>query len=183
MFQQYLEAGKVVTTHGVRGEVKLELWCGELALLQGVKTLYRTAQGAKPLAVEALRGAGSMAIAKFAGVADMDAARALVGTVLYFDRADVRLPEGVCFIVDLLGCEVRDADTGRVYGTVKRIDRPGPQDIYTVLTPEGKEYLFPGVPAFLKEKNPAQGYILVTPIPGLLDDDVLLDRPAPGQEG
>ena len=25
--QKYLEAGKVVTTHGVRGEMKLELWC------------------------------------------------------------------------------------------------------------------------------------------------------------
>ena len=29
--QQYLEAGKVVTTHGVRGEMKLELWCDGVA--------------------------------------------------------------------------------------------------------------------------------------------------------
>lgn len=182
MFQQYLEAGRIVTTHGVRGEVKMELWCGELSLLKNAKTLYRSAQGSRPLAVASLRGAGGMALAKFAGVDDMDAARALVGTVLYFDRDDVRLPAGTCFIADLLGCQVRDADTGRVYGVIKSIDHPGPQDIYTVQAPDGREYLFPGVPAFLKEKNPAQGYILVTPIPGLFDDDVVLDKPGAQEE-
>ena len=34
--QQYLEAGKVVTTHGVRGEMKLELWCDGVAFLKKV---------------------------------------------------------------------------------------------------------------------------------------------------
>lgn len=182
MFQQYLEAGKIVTTHGVRGEVKMELWCGELSLLRGVRTLYGTAQGGRPLTVAGLRGAGSMAIARFAGVEDMDAARALVGRVLYFDRADVKLPQGIYYIADLIGCEVRDADTGRVYGKVKSITHPGPQDIYTVQGPDGREHMIPGVPAFLKEKNPAEGYILVTPIPGLFDDDVMLDRPDGGED-
>ncbi len=32
--QQYLEAGKVVTTHGVRGEMKLELWCDGVDFLK-----------------------------------------------------------------------------------------------------------------------------------------------------
>ena len=50
------------------------------------------------------------------------------------------------------------------------------QDIYTVKSPSGKEYMFPGVDAFLKERNPPEGYILVTPIPGLLDDDFDSER-------
>ena len=45
-----------------------------------------------------------------------------------------------------------------------------------VNAPNGKEYLFPGVDAFLKERNPPEGYILVTPIPGLLDDDCDSER-------
>ena len=36
--------------------------------------------------------------------------------------------------------------------------------------------MFPGVDAFLKERNPPEGYILVTPIPGLLDDDCDSER-------
>ena len=35
--QQYLEAGKVVTTHGVRGEMKLELWCDGVDFLKKVQ--------------------------------------------------------------------------------------------------------------------------------------------------
>ena len=40
-----------------------------------------------------------------------------------------------------------------------------------MLAPSGKTYLFPGVPAFLKAQVPEEGYILVTPIPGLLDEE------------
>ena len=40
--QKYLEAGKVVTTHGVRGEMKLELWCDGVAFLKKVGRLYTT---------------------------------------------------------------------------------------------------------------------------------------------
>ena len=43
--QKYLEAGKVVTTHGVRGEMKLELWCDGAAFLKKVGRLYTTPQG------------------------------------------------------------------------------------------------------------------------------------------
>lgn len=179
MIRPYLEAGKLVTTHGVRGELKMELWCGEAALLRRAKTLYGTADGGRPVQVHSLRQLpGSMALIKLAGVEDMDAARRMVGSMLYFDRNDVKLARGVCFISDLLGCEVRDADTGRVYGTVKSITHPGPQDIYTVTTPDG-ERMFPGVPAFLKAKCPEEGYILVTPIPGMFDDDAVVDKPQP----
>ena len=38
--QQYLEAGKVVTTHGVRGEMKLELWCDGVDFLKKTGRLY-----------------------------------------------------------------------------------------------------------------------------------------------
>ena len=86
------------------------------------------------------------------------------------------LAPGRWYVADLIGCEVRDADTGKVYGVVTSVDRPGPQDIYTVKAPNGKEYMFPGVDAFLKERNPPEGYITVTPIPGLLDDGAASER-------
>ena len=157
--QQYLEAGKVVTTHGVRGEMKLELWCDGVDFLKKAGRLFPSAQGGQ-----------------LEGVNDMDAARALRGQVFYFDRNDATLPAGRWYVADLIGCEVRDADTGKVYGVVTSVDHPGAQDIYTVKSPSGKEYMFPGVDAFLKERNPPEGYILVTPIPGLLDDDFDSER-------
>ena len=160
--QQYLEAGKVVTTHGVRGEMKLELWCDGVDFLKKVGRLYPSAQGGKAYKILSIRPQGQMALLQLEGVSDMDAARAL--------------PAGRWYVADLIGCEVRDADTGKVYGVVTSVDHPGAQDIYTVKTPGGKEYMFPGVDAFLKERNPPEGYILVTPIPGLLDDDFDSER-------
>ena len=163
--QQYLEAGKVVTTHGVRGEMKLELWCDGVDFLKKAGRLYASAKGGKCYNITSIRPPGQMALLQLEGVNDMDAARALRGQVFYFDRSDATLPEGRWYVADLIGCEVRDADTGKVYGVVTSVDHPGAQDIYTVKSPSGKEYMFPGVDAFLKERNPPEGYILVTPPP------------------
>ena len=153
--QKYLEAGKVVTTHGVRGEMKLELWCDGVAFLKKVGRLYTTPQGGRCYKITSIRPQGQMALLQLEGVSDMDAS---------WYRADY--PDS----------EVRDADTGKVYGVVTSVDHPGAQDIYTVKAPSGKEYMFPGVDAFLKERNPPEGYLLVTPIPGLLDDDFDSER-------
>ena len=148
--QQYLEAGKVVTTHGVRGEMKLELWCDGVDFLKKAGRLYASAKGGKCYNITSIRPQGQMALLQLEGVNDMDAARALRGQVFYFDRSDATLPEGRWYVADLIGCEVRDADTGKVYGVVTSVDHPGAQDIYTVKSPSGKEYMFPGVDAFLQ---------------------------------
>lgn len=181
MLQQYLEAGRIVTTHGVRGEMKLEVWCDGPQQLRGVKTLWR-GPGTGPLRVRSLRAAGQAALLCLEGVDDLDAARALRGTVLYFDRAEAPLPAGRWFRADLIGCEVVDAHTGVCYGVVTDLQHPGPQDIYTVRTPAGSEYLLPGVPAFIHTQDPEHGRILVTPIPGLLDGDAAVEPPEPGAE-
>ena len=131
--QQYLEAGKVVTTHGVRGEMKLELWCDGVDFLKKVGRLYPSAQGGKAYKILSIRPQGQMALLQLEGVSDMDAARALRGQVFYFDRNDATLPAGRWYVADLIGCEVRDADTGKVYGVVTSVDHPGAQDIYTCL--------------------------------------------------
>ena len=60
--QQYLEAGKVVTTHGVRGEMKLELWCDGVAFLKKVGRLYASAQGGRCYKIVSIRPQGQMAL-------------------------------------------------------------------------------------------------------------------------
>ena len=174
--QNYLPACKIVSTHGVRGEMKALPLCDGAAFLAKFKRLFTSADGAGETRVLGVRAQGNVILLRLDGVNDMDAARALRGQVFYFDRSDATLPEGRWYVADLIGCEVRDADTGKVYGVVTSVDHPGAQDIYTVKSPSGKEYMFPGVDAFLKERNPPEGYILVTPIPGLLDDDFDSER-------
>lgn len=123
--QKYLEAGKVVTTHGVRGEMKLELWCDGVAFLKKVGRLYTTPQGGRCYKITSIRPQGQMALLQLEGVGDMDAARALRGQVFYFDRDDATLPAGKWYVADLIGCEVRDA--GHRRGNEHQHRHHGPQ--------------------------------------------------------
>ena len=153
--QQYLEAGKVVTTHGVRGEMKLELWCDGVDFLKKAGRLFPSAQGGRAYKITSIRPQGQMALLQLEGVNVMDAARALRGQVFYFDRSDATLPEGRWYVADLIGCEVRDADTGKVYGVVTSVDHPGAQDIYTVKSPSGTGWQG-CVPAACRRGPPAE---------------------------
>lgn len=80
-------------------------------------------------------------------------------------------PEGVNFIQDLIGLEVRDADTGKVYGKVTDIYQHGAADVYELKTPDGKELMFPAIPEVLLEKNIDDGYLVIRPLDGLFDEE------------
>ena len=168
--QQYLEAGRIVTTHGVVGEVKVELWCDSAAFLTACKRVYFSAQGGQAQRLLMGRAHKGMALVKLEGVTDMDQARALIGRVLYIDRADAHLPKGACFVQDLIGCQVRDADNGWIYGTLTEVSHPGAQDIYTITDEKGNKWQLPAVPEFVKERVPEEGYVLVAPIPGMFGE-------------
>ena len=141
--QDYLPACRLVTTHGVRGELKALPLCDGAEFLAGLKNLYPSGRGGEPFALHGVRGQGSTVILRLGGVEDMDAARALVGRTLYFAKAEARLPKGRYFIDDLLGCAVVDAKTGAVYGTVTAVEHPAAQDVYTVTDAQGGEHMFP----------------------------------------
>ena len=168
--QQYLEAGKVVTTHGVRGEMKLELWCDGVDFLKKVGRLYPSAQGGKAYKILSIRPQGQMALLQLEGVSDMDAARALRGQVFYFDRNDATLPAGRWYVADLIGCEVRDADTGKPYGKLCDITETGANRVYHIRFADGKVRLAPDIPQVVLRLAPEEGVIEIRPLAGLFDD-------------
>ena len=169
---KYLPACKIVTTHGVRGEMKALPLCDGADFLKKCKRLFAKADGSGEVAVQSVRAQGNMALLCLTGVEDMDAARRQVGRTYYFAKADIRLPKGRYFVDDLLGCTVRDAADGRAYGTLTGVDCPAAQDIYTVTDAAGGEHAFPAVPEFLKKIDMDAREILIAPIPGMFDEAV-----------
>ena len=170
--QEYLPACKIVTTHGVRGEMKAQPLCDGAKFLSGFKALYTAADGAGEHRLLGVRAQGNMLLVRLEGIGDMDAARAMVGRTLYLRKSEARLPEGRFFIDDVLGCEVRDAASGQVYGTVSEVSHPAAQDVYTVTDPDGGEHMIPVVPEFVQEIDVEARCVLVTPIPGMFDAPV-----------
>ena len=110
MQKPYLEAGKIVNTHGVRGEVRIQPWADDAAFLLGFRTFY--IDGA-PVPVAHSRVHKGMLVVKLQGVDDVNAAMTLKNRVVSIARADVTLPDGQYFQQDLLGIAV-ETDAGEI---------------------------------------------------------------------
>ncbi len=168
MKNQYLECGKIINTHGVRGAVKLESFCDTPKVLASLDTVYMQKNGTYfPVKVLHASIFKQFVIMELEGITDIDMAIPLKGTLLYADRADFHLAPGAYFIADLIGLPVLDYETKQVYGTLREVINRGASDIYVVDTPNG-ERMMPVVDEFVKQVDPETG-IYVAPIEGMLD--------------
>ncbi len=170
MKKQFLEVGRIVGTHGIRGELRVEPWCDSPEFLSQFKTLYYKS-GEEQIKVSC-RPHKNIVLMKIDGIETIEEAEVLRGRTLYIDRKDVKLPKGKNFVQDLLGCRVIDADDMTVeYGTIKDVFKTGANDVYTVKNADGKEYLIPVIDSVVVEKNVDDGIVLVKPMEGLFDDE------------
>ena len=96
MKHQFLEAGRIVRTHGVRGELVLECWADSPEFVAGVKHLYFDG-GKTDAGVVSSRVHKGRLLLKLRGVDTVEQGDALRGKVLYLNREDVRLEEGQVF--------------------------------------------------------------------------------------
>lgn len=171
MLQQFLEAGKIVGTHGIKGELRIEPWCDSAEFLAKFQTLYWDKTGASPVSVVFSRPHKRLLLVRLAGVETVTQGDALRGRMLYLNRADVKLPEGVWFVQDMLGLTVTDYDTGRVYGKLTDVMKTGANDVYQITSEEGKNYLVPSIPDVILERDPAGGSMKIRPLKGIFEDE------------
>lgn len=170
MKKAYLEAGKIVGTHGVRGEFKIQPWCDSAAFLCKFKTLYLDAAGQNSLTMQSLRPHKNVVLAKADGVTSIEQAEALRGKILYISREDAHLEEGKWFVQDLLSCKVIDIDTGEEYGILDEvIPGVGANDVWCVKSQTGEEILVPAIPDVILETDIDAGVIRIRPLSGLFD--------------
>ncbi len=170
MMIQYLEIGKVVTTHGVNGEMKVYLYADSPASLFGVKKVYLDEKGMTGITVRACRSQKNMLLLKLEGIDTVEKAHTMIGRYLWADRNEISKEKDSFFIVDLIGLEVVNNSDGSHIGTLTDVISGGVQDIYTVRLDSGEERLVPAVPAFIKRTSLEEGKIWLEPIKGLLED-------------
>lgn len=168
--KQYLEIGKIVNVHGLRGDVKVVPWCDAPEFLCEFDTLY-LGKAQKPVTVTAARLQKGNVLLHLEGVDTAEAAEALRNQVLYMDRDEVELEEGVYFIQDLIGLEVLDADTGKSYGKLSDVMQTGANDVYEIRDETGKTVLIPAIPDVVQETDLDGGIMRIRPLEGLFDAD------------
>ena len=169
MKNPFLEAGRVVGTHGVRGELRVEPWCDSARFLTGFSEFYWDG-GKEKVKVVSSRPHKNLLLLKLEGIDTVEQGDALRGRVLFLNRKDVKLPEGRFFVQDLIGLSAVDADDGRVYGKVTDVFPTGSNDVYQVTDEDGKNYLVPAIQDVVVRVDVDAGVMELRPMRGIFDD-------------
>ena len=184
MGAMYITIGKIVNTHGVRGEVRVKVFSDSLDRFENVKDLYaspeaKTGQGesANPagpgqdgqmtLTISGIRYHKDMVLLTFEGIPDLTAAEKLKNYVLQVPEADLpTLPDGRYYIYQLVGLSVWEKDV--CYGRITDVLQPGSNDVYTVSDGK-KEILIPALKTVVKSVDLGAGRMEVELPAGLLE--------------
>jgi 16S rRNA processing protein RimM len=169
MQKDFLEIGKIINVHALKGEVKVMPWCDSADFLCEFDILYMGKEK-KPIEIQNARVFKNMVIMKFSGIDTVEDASLLKNAVLYMNREDVELEEGTYFIQDLIGLSVYDADTNMCYGKIKDVIQTGANDVYTI-SDGSKEYLIPAIPDVVIETDVENETMKIRPLRGLFDDE------------
>lgn len=168
MKKEFLECGKILTAHGVRGAVKVEHFCDSAEVLAKAKRVFFCEKGEfRERSVVTGSVMGESVLLTLSGIDSREAAIALRGVMLYFHRSDVPVAKGAVLIADMIGLPVIHAESGDVLGKISEVSDVAGRRIYTVKTDTG-EVLLPDVPDFIKEIS-EEGGMKVLPIPGFFD--------------
>lgn len=136
----FVPVGRIVSVHGIRGELRVLPLEGEADFLTGFQTFYLEGTAVAAASCRVHKG---MALLKLEGVEDRTAAEGLRGKELLVRRADAQLPKGEYFDSELIGLDVYDGETGAYVGELTKVERYPASKVYTVRGV--KEFLVPAV--------------------------------------
>lgn len=159
---QLIEAGEIVTTHGVRGEMKVLSWLDSAEDLCGFERCCIDGQSYK---IESCRVQKTCNLLKVSGIDTMEKAQAMRGKIVKLFRQDI--PDDVIFAAELIGMDVyaQDVFLGKIEDV---LDYPGNQ-VYVVRG--AHEYMIPAVKAFVLSTDLAANRMQVNVIEGMRSDE------------
>ena len=158
----YIEAGEIVTTHGVRGEVKVLSWLDSPEMLC---EFDRCRISGREYVMDSVRVQKACNLVKLRGVDTMEDAQKLRGKTMELYREDIS--DELIFAAELVDVEVY-ADGARI-GKVKEVlDYPG-NSVYVV---QGeREYLIPAVKEFILSTDLERNQMQVKLLKGMASDE------------
>ena len=163
--KQYLETGKIVNTHGIRGEVKIQPWSDSPQFLLQLRRIYLEQT---EYSVESARVHQQVVLMKLRGIDSIDAAMPLKNKVVFFNREDMDLPKGQYYIQDILGFSVFDARQNQKIGILESVEEYPAGSLYFVK--HGTcTYLIPAV--FVRGVDMDTQTVTVETIKGMAEDE------------
>lgn len=159
---QFIEAGEIVTTHGVKGEVKVLPWIDSP---EDLCEFDRCRIDGKEYRIESCRVQKTCDLVKLSGIDTMEEAQAMRGKTLELYREDI--DDEVIFAAEIMGMEV--FCEGQIIGKVTDVlDYPG-NKVYVVKG--AYEYMIPAVKAFVLSMSLEENRMEVRLIEGMRSDE------------
>jgi 16S rRNA processing protein RimM len=163
--------GKIVNTHGIRGELKIvpQTDFPELRFEKGSKLVIETAAGERiPVQVEASRIHKNMVLVKFKEFSDINQCEKYKGSMLKVEEQYLAdLEDGEYYYHEIIGCDVV-TEEGQELGKITEILSPGANDVWVVKPPKGKELLLPFIDDVVLDVDVNGKKVLVRLMEGLI---------------
>jgi 16S rRNA processing protein RimM len=172
--QDHVVVAEVIKPHGLRGELVLQCYAESPELFDEVPWIrLAPAQGprgkARRFEIETWRTHKGRVLVKFKGVEGRDQAETWRGFLVSVSADLLPEPEdGEVYLHAILGCEVATED-GKPLGVLEQFSEHGGQEVWSIVTPDGREILLPARPEFVTDIDVEAKRITVAPPPGLLD--------------
>ncbi|MEB4594345.1 ribosome maturation factor RimM [Bacillus amyloliquefaciens] len=174
MTNRWFNVGKIVNTHGIKGEVRVisKTDFAEERYKPG-NTLYLFAEGAaEPIkvTVSAHRLHKQFRLLQFKEMPSLNEVEHLRNMVIKVPEEDLgELEEDEFYFHEIIGCEVVSED-GELIGTVKEILTPGANDVWVVARKGKKDALIPYIASVVKDININEKKIKIHVMEGLIDE-------------
>ncbi|MCH5198083.1 MAG: 16S rRNA processing protein RimM [Oscillospiraceae bacterium] len=171
MIKSYLELGKIVGTHGIRGELKLDPWCDDPDFAKNFSTVYFGKNGEDPVKIASCRKHKNQILFTLEGYNDINSAETLRNKIIYIKRSDIKLSDGVWFIEELMGCKAINADDNNiVYGSITDIFQTGANDVWQITDENGNNFLLPAIKDVVIDADVENCRAYIRPLKGIFDD-------------
>jgi 16S rRNA processing protein RimM len=171
MEKPMFNVGKIINTHGIKGEVKVQRITDFDERFQPGQLLYwaNDNKGPEKLVVRSHRIHKGFDLLMFEGHQSInDVERYKNGMLMVTEEAQDELDEHEFYFHEIIGCTVY-LQSGEEIGEVKEILTPGANDVWVVKRKDQSDLLVPYIEPVVKDVDPALKKIIIDPIEGLLD--------------
>ena len=168
--EEFFQVGVITATHGIHGEVKVFPTTDDPNRFKKLKkVLLDTGIQKLELEVAGVKFFKKFVVLKFKEFDDINQVEKYRKCSLLVTRENaVRLKKNEYFIADLIGLKVYTED-GRFLGNLEDVMQTGANDVYQIVTEEGKEILIPAIRQCILDVDIESGNMKVHLLEGLVD--------------
>lgn len=161
----YIDFGKITSTHGIKGEIKIYPYTDDVDNILNLKKLYINKEEYK---INSIKFHKNMFIVKLNGINTIEQAEKFRNVLVQREISDEEvLEEDTYYVKDLIGLNVFLEDE-TLFGKVKDVFQTGANDVYVIETPDSKEVLIPATKSVVKSVCIAENKMVIELMEGLV---------------